>query len=175
MSKLSEFLLATTADSEDSIDDLLMIMSPKDADASELGLAFTNELGYNPITYFDEKSINDSLDMLIEGMKASPTAINTLLSSRQDIVKDVLDYMNDSKTFTIVEGISAVIPPLLTDADANMFKRSIGEIFDVELSDDEESGIPIDDEEISDEYTEDDLDEDGGVDIDDYSDDNDDM
>lgn len=170
MSKLSEFLATTTANSEDDVANLLRIMDPKDSTEEELGEAFNSELGYNPITYFDEKTIDESFETLIEGMKNSQTAMSIINSRRIEIEKDVLDYLNDSKMFTIVEGFEHVIEPLLNDEDTKLFRKQIKEAFGIDIiNNDDDSSITIDEEEESiDEYTDEDDDLDDGVDVDDY-------
>lgn len=62
MSRLQEILNTITATGEESVDDLLPLLSPEKHEKSEIQQTFEEVIGYDPVDYYDKKGIREAVD-----------------------------------------------------------------------------------------------------------------
>jgi len=107
MSKLQNYLQAATcANTEDDVDELLKMMSPTE-DREEMGELYEFNLGYNPITHFDEQELNVLLNEMIE---EAPTYIKEkIVDAQETIIKDSLEYHSDHLTSYLTQALTYAI------------------------------------------------------------------
>lgn len=153
-----------TAASEDDVDQLLLLMSPKD-DKEEMGELYSNVLGYNPITHYDRQFIERKFDEMFD---IAPVSFHeSLVSNRENIINRVMgakmilddDYMHYLLALEIANDTGwsdpLVRPDLLyiiheeLDADAGFELDNDVEILDDEDESDDEKNID-DDEDYTD-------------------------
>ena len=90
MKSLKEVLDICNANGEEGLETLFRIMEPED-DRDEMGTVFEDTIGYNPITYYDEKDI----DALIEDV--TEESIREMIKERHDeIVEETLKNHRES-------------------------------------------------------------------------------
>ena len=95
MAKLLDFIVrCNNATSDDIADDLLRMADPNSFDSKdEMESHFEDCLGYNPIDYFDRKSIDDQYD---EILNVAPYSVQEQLrNKRDDIIERTLECSND--------------------------------------------------------------------------------
>ena len=95
MAKLLDFIVrCNNATADDIADDLLKMAAPDEFDSrDELGSHFEDCLGYNPIDYFDRKSIDEQFDDLIHG--APYSVQDQLRNKREEIIERTLECSED--------------------------------------------------------------------------------
>lgn len=62
MSRLKEIVAIVTASGEESVDDLLTLLSPEKHEKAEVQQTFEEVVGYDPTNYYDKKGIEDAVD-----------------------------------------------------------------------------------------------------------------
>lgn len=95
MAKLLDFIVrCNNATADDVVDDLLKMADPNNFDSKdEMEIHFEECLGYNPMEYFDKKSIDDQLDELIQ---SAPYSVqDQLRNKRSEIIERTLECADD--------------------------------------------------------------------------------
>ena len=64
--RLEEILSIVTANSEEAVDDFLVIAHPENHEKEEIQETFEEVIGYDPLSYFDKKELGEKLDSMIE-------------------------------------------------------------------------------------------------------------
>ncbi len=160
MAKLLDFIVrCNNATNDDVVEDLARMADPDSFDSrDELESHFEDCLGYNPMEYFDRKSIDEQYDELIN--EAPYSVQNQLRDKRDEIIERTLECIED------------VNDTVLRKVFINVVKDTIGwqpiEDSDVSLDDCISMAIfGTDDIDDSDEYEDDDEEEDDMLDDDD--------
>lgn len=144
---MQEYITKTvTANSEEDYDYLLLLMSPTD-DRDEMGVVYQNTLGYDPITYFDERFLNKSFDELL--LEAPSSIKDDLTKERENIIKNVMKKRN-------------------VELDGFLLNLLTKEIYN------EVGWVPYDSSEFGDDFVSEDDDFDDDDDIDEFDDEDDD-
>ena len=95
MAKLLDFIVrCNNATFDDVADDLLKMADPNSFDSKdEMESHFEDCLGYNPMDYFDRKSIDEQFDDLIQ---TAPYSVqDQLRSKREEIIDRTLECSDD--------------------------------------------------------------------------------
>ena len=95
MAKLLDFMVrCNNATSDDIVDDLVKMADPTSFDSQdEMESHFEDCLGYNPINYFDRKSINDEFDDILQ---SAPYSVQEQLrDKREEIIERTLECSDD--------------------------------------------------------------------------------
>jgi hypothetical protein len=95
MAKLLDFMLRCNNASEDDIvEDLVKMADPNSFDSKdEMESHFEDCLGYNPIDYFDRKTIDEKFDDII---KNAPYSVQEQLrDKREEIIERTLECSDD--------------------------------------------------------------------------------
>lgn len=96
MSTLQQFIDTVTASSEADVTELLKVMNPTTEE--EMGPVYQQVIGYNPITYFDEKIVNEQIDKVLP--YAPNKAGQILVNKRSEIVELAMkNYKMTKPTF----------------------------------------------------------------------------
>ena len=122
MKSLNEFLNSITAiqavhDEEslqENIQALYAISSPKD-DPVEMGEAFKETIGYDPITYYDEKMVRNILDSVIKDCQDYPQTIRRLQTMADTAVKIAMRDLDKQKKPIVAKSLWGFINDQLSD------------------------------------------------------------
>lgn len=122
MKSLNEFLDSITAiqavhDEEslqENIQALYAIGTPKD-DPTEMGETFKETIGYDPITYYDEKMIREILDSVIKDCQDYPQTTRRLQTMADTAVKFALRDLNKQKKPVAAKSLWGFINDQLSD------------------------------------------------------------
>ena len=152
MPKLLDFVVhCNNASLDDIADDLTRMADPDSFDSKdELDMHFEECLGYNPMVYFDKKSIEEQFDELM--VNAPYSVREQLRSKREEIIERTLECNED------------IGDTVLRKVFINVIKDTIGwePVEDTEVSLDDCISMAIfgnDDLDDSSEYEDDDLEE----------------
>ena len=160
-SKLYQTLIgAALIQNEDDLEDAMVaIFHPEKLDERELGLAFEETVGYNPITYHDDKSVREILDHVAQEKPELKTFIE---ENEEGIVETVLQAITEEKPEVIAATTLDCIVGLSDDANPAAIAQVISAFtgIDVGLVDvDEYNGYDDEDPDDDDNYDEDEFDE----------------
>lgn len=108
MAKLLDFMVrCNNATTDDVIDDLTRMADPDSFDSrDEMESHFEDCLGYNPMEYFDRKSIDEQFDEILN--EAPYSVQDQLRSKRDEIIERTLECaedVNDSVLHKIVVSV----------------------------------------------------------------------
>lgn len=147
-----------TASNEDDIDYLLSLMSPTD-DREEMGQRYNDVLGYNPLTYFDERHLDKAYDMIL---RIAPKSLRDELVEKKDkIIESVIAHKGNLEdgylSYLLVTQIAVE-----TGWKDPSITSSISQMISSEFDDDDSFEIDSDEELDDGEDTESDLDDDDG-------------
>lgn len=83
-----------TATNEEEYEDILRLSTPEEFDSrDEFEECFSGVLGYNPMSYFDNKLIDEEFDEIVE--KAPISIQEQLRDKKTEIISRTLDYCRD--------------------------------------------------------------------------------
>lgn len=91
MTRLEEVLGIVNANSDEAFDDLSDLMKPDDFTRDQLGSAYESAVGYNPITYYEKKELNTSIDALKDTDTLTDHQEDYIDANRGLIVDDAYD------------------------------------------------------------------------------------
>lgn len=95
-----------TASSECDLDHLMILMRPTE-DREEMGAAYNELLGYNPITYFDEKYLHREYANIIS---RAPSYIKETLRDKEDqIIEQAMDKYDSLRDDFLVKVLAKVV------------------------------------------------------------------
>ena len=122
MKSLNEFLDSITAiqavhDEEslqENIQALYAISSPKE-DPIEMGETFKETIGYDPITYYDEKMVRNILDSVIKDCQDYPQTIRRLQTMADTAVKIAMRDLDKQKKPIVAKSLWGFINDQLSD------------------------------------------------------------
>ena len=122
MKSLNEFLDSITAiqavhDEEslqENIQALYAISSPKE-DPIEMGETFKETIGYDPITYYDEKMVRDILESVIKDCQDYPQTTRRLQTMADTAVKIALRDLDKQKKPIVAKSLWGFINDQLSD------------------------------------------------------------
>lgn len=112
-----------TANSEEDLDGLLGLLQP--AESEEVaGENFTKALGYNPITYYDAKTIGDLLDELVDydgnpDETLSDIGKQSIRDRRETIIDDIMNLWPGRKLDEFKEMIAVYLSGIVNESDAD--------------------------------------------------------
>ena len=108
MGRLEEILQIVSANSEESVDDVLTLLSPDALPKEEIQETFEEVLGYDPTTYYDIKDIHDRIDKIMES-DIPEEVVDFLSSDKQLVAQESFDVFEENKPRYFDESISQVI------------------------------------------------------------------
>lgn len=122
MKSLNDFLDSITAiqavhDEEslqENIQALYAISNPKE-DPIEMGETFKETIGYDPITYYDEKMVRDILDSVIKDCQDYPQTTRRLQTMADTAVKVALRDLDKQKKPIVAKSLWGFINDQLSD------------------------------------------------------------
>ena len=122
MKSLNDFLDSITAiqaihDEEslqENIQALYAISTPKE-DPIEMGETFKETIGYDPITYYDEKMVRDILDSVIKDCQDYPQTTRRLQTMADTAVKIALRDLDKQKKPIVAKSLWGFINDQLSD------------------------------------------------------------
>lgn len=151
MAKLLDFVVrCANATDDDTLEDLLRMADPNSFDSrDEMESHFEDCLGYNPMEFFDRKSIDDMFDEVIEN---APYSVQVQLRDKHDeIIERTLECTEDVNDTVIRKVFVSIIKDTIgwqpaEDTDVSLdecismaiFGEGIDDSSDYELDDDEE-------------------------------------
>lgn len=149
-SKLLDYVTRTaTANDEKDVEIILKLMHPVD-NPDEMGEAFEDVLGYNPIIYYDERAIDDLLKTGSEGLSDASKEI--IREHTQEIISEVLNHYQMKKEKHLADSMIAVIRNFIEDDDVAIIADALSEALGVQIpfdsdedDDEDDSGIVPDD------------------------------
>ncbi len=98
--KYLEFLKkAATADSETDLNGLFAIFEPEGKTRAEMGEAFNEALGYNPITHFDVEELSGVMETVLE--HADPDFISAVKPKRRLLINRAMEIYDVERTETL--------------------------------------------------------------------------
>jgi hypothetical protein len=167
-SKLAAFIASVSCATDDELlDEIVQIMEPENfGTKNDLGKAFNDVIGYNPIDYHDTLQLEDIYDELLD--EAPYSVRENLIGRKSDIIEKCLSnkeasneaYLTNSLIITIYEECGWLAKDQMADLNHVMMEAVTDTLEiedDNEDEDDESSSIEFDDDEFDD--WEDDLDE----------------
>lgn len=168
MAKLLDFMIRCNNASEDEIaEDILRMADPNSFDSrDEMESHFEDCLGYNPMEYFDRKSIEEQFD---EIMKDAPYSVqDQLRCKRDDIIDRTLECSEDIGDMVLRKVFIGVIEDTIgwhptEDTDVSLDECISMSVFGERMDDSDDYSTDEEDDE--------DIDDDIFVDSDEYDDD----
>lgn len=109
MGRLEEILQIVSANSEESVDDVLTLLSPDALPKEEIQETFEEVLGYDPTTYYDIKDIHNRIDKIMEEADIPEEVSDFLASDKQLVAQESFDVFEENKPKYFDESISQVI------------------------------------------------------------------
>lgn len=109
--RMEDILAIVTANSDEAVDDFLVLTHPENSSKEEIQETFEEVLGYDPTSYFDY----GTLRVMLENMKNSEDiprdVIEVLESDEEEILKEAYEkfdadrnmYLQDALNFAIEE------------------------------------------------------------------------
>ena len=134
MGRLEEILKIVNANSEESIDDVLTLLSPDAVSKEEIQETFEEVLGYDPTTYYDIKDIHDRINKIMDA-DIPEEVVDFLASDKQLVAQESFDVFEENKPKYFDESISQVI----------LDKTGHDIMEDTDLEDDDDDAIVEDD------------------------------
>lgn len=108
MSKLNDILAIVSANSEESIDDFLTLLSPEVSSKEEIRQTFEDTIGYDPVSYFDKKEIKEKINNLLE--EDIPDEVSDYLTSdTEEVVNDVYEVFDENKSQYLDEALNTTV------------------------------------------------------------------
>ena len=108
MGRLEEILQIVGANSEENVDDMLMLLSPDAVSKEEIQQTFEDVIGYDPTSYFDVKEIHNRVDKIMN--TDIPEEVSEFLESdRQLVVQESFEVFEENKPKYFDESIAEVI------------------------------------------------------------------
>lgn len=101
---------------EENFNALYEIATPKD-DPDEMGETFKNAIGYNPITYYDDKMANAMFDFIVSKCGDYPQSVHRLNAMKSTAVKVAMRQMETEKKETLAESIWGFVKDNLDDVE----------------------------------------------------------
>ena len=107
--RLEEILSIVTANSEEAVDDFLVIAHPENHEKGEIQETFEEVIGYDPTSYFDY----DTLKVLLENMKNSgelpKDVIEVIESDTDEILKEAYDKYDSDRSIYLQDALNYAI------------------------------------------------------------------
>ena len=155
MAKLLDFMVrCNTATADDIMDDLIRMADPNSFDSrDELSYHLEDCLGYDPLVYFDRKTIEEQFD---EIFRSAPFSVQDQLSAKkEEIIQRTLEYAQDIDESVLRKIFISVIKDTLgwqpLDDEVSLDECVSMAVFGDNLEDEEESDE--DDEDDDDELS----------------------
>ena len=160
-SKLYQTLIgAALIQNEDDLEDAMVaIFHPDKLDERELGLAFEETIGYNPMVYHDDKKIREILDCVA---KEKPELRAFIEENEEGIVETVLQAITEEKPEVIAATTLDCIVGLSDEANPAAIAQVISSFTGIDvglIDDDEYNGYEEDDTDDDIDYDEDEFEE----------------
>ena len=156
-----------TANSEEDLDGLLGLLQP--AESEEVaGENLTEALGYNPITYYDAKTVGEVLDELVDydgnpDETLGDIAKQSIRDRRETIIDDIMNLWPGRKRDELAEMVAVYLSGIINEADADRVIEHLG-LTQLSVSTDAEDDPFEDDDDIDLGEDEDDISDDGLMD-----------
>lgn len=145
--KYLEFLKkAATADRETDLDGLFAIFEPQGKSRSEMGDAFNEALGYNPITHFDVEELSGMLSSILSN--AEPDFISAIKPKRNLLINRAMEIYDAERTENLKRCLAKAGKELLNeDLGRALSKELLGhDIADEDSNDEGFEGLEDDDD-----------------------------
>ena len=107
--RLEEILSIVTANSEEAVDDFLVIAHPENHEKEEIQETFEEVIGYDPLSYFDKKELGEKLDSMIENHETPEDVAEDLADQKDEIVDAAYEIFDDSKSDYLDEALNEAI------------------------------------------------------------------
>lgn len=160
MAKLLDFIIRCSNATEDDVsEDIIKMADPNSFDSrDEMESHFEDCLGYNPMEYFDRKSIEEQFDDILND--APYSVQNQLRDKREDIIDRTLECSEDVSDSVLRKVFVSVIKDTIgwqpvEDTDVSLDECISMAIFGDGIDDSNDYDIDDDDEEDDDSYTDD--------------------
>lgn len=150
MSKLLDYVTKTAlANDESAVQEVIELMHPSD-DPDVMGERFNEMLGYNPITYYDEKEIDEMLKHACAHISAVSQEI--IRENSPQIISEIMNCFDSKKSGYLADAIIATVPNFISMADVELMANELGIAFNSgdedDEDDDDEGGIVTDEFDI---------------------------
>ena len=124
MSRLKEILDIVSA-TEDSDDVLLELLKPEAMTREEAHEVYESCLGYDPMTYFDKRDIENYVDQIIACENITEIARKIVADNRNDIIEKAVEKATENHQFVLKCELFDVIDKYLLDNRDDTNKREI--------------------------------------------------
>jgi len=96
-SRLEEMVKLVTADSEESVDDVLALLSPEKHDKEEMQQTFEEVIGYDPINYYDKEGIKLAVDEASERVELSEEVRLQIAKDKEQLADAAFESFDSAK------------------------------------------------------------------------------
>lgn len=146
---------SSTANSEEDMSYLLTLMQPTD-NRIEMGQVYTNLLGYDPITYFDEKYVHKAYETIL--MRAPGNVKRLLTEKKEELITETMTRFESTREEYLLNLLMKVIMDETgwTDPDYEGFDYEALLDLGLEFGESTSGGFEIDDDDEEDPLEEED-------------------
>ena len=109
MSRLNEIIQIVTANSEESVDDLLTMLAPDNTIKEEMKETYEGVLGYDPISYYDKKELSEKVDTIIDSKDTPEDTASYLVDNKEDVISDSYDIFDANRSDYLEDVLNDVI------------------------------------------------------------------
>lgn len=115
---------------EENFDSLYEIATPKD-DPVAMGETFKSAIGYDPITYYDQKTANEMFDFIVSKCSDYPQSIHRLNAMKNTAVQVAMKQMESAKKNSLADSIWGFVKDNLDDVEELSYSQitKLGEEF----------------------------------------------
>lgn len=97
MSRLENILAIVTATGEESVDDLLTLLSPEKHEKEEIQQTFEEVIGYDPTSFYDKRGIEDAVDEASVRMDYAEEVRDEIVKNKETIASAAFTAFDNGK------------------------------------------------------------------------------
>lgn len=97
MSRLQDILNIITATGEESVDDLLPLLSPEKHEKEEIQQTFQEVIGYDPVNYYDQKGIQEAVDEAAVRVDYAEEVRSEIVKNKEAIAEAAFESYDNGK------------------------------------------------------------------------------
>lgn len=130
--RMEDILAIVTANSDEAVDDFLVLTHPETSSKEELQETFEETLGYDPTSYFDYATLRVMLDNMKNNEDVPKDVIETIESEQEDIIKEAYDKFDSDRNIHLQEALDYAIEERTGFSLNNIENESDDEEYDEE-------------------------------------------
>ena len=107
--RLEDILAIVTANSDEAVDDFLVLSNPENHTKEEVQQSYIDIVGYDPTNYYDIRTLREMLDKMKHSNDIPRDVIDTIESDEDSIIDDALERYELNKESHLSDALNFVI------------------------------------------------------------------